>query len=314
MTDVLLGQGGVTSAGWHSIESFYRCEKEYQFQHVRKIKLPTAETPDYFAVGIFFHAARAKWFSLRCVRTTETRTAVMEAIDEARETLDIPATDDAVRRAQELIGMYMDHWSTRLLPRPEAAEYLLGPSALHLDDVPYSKLHVTARLDDVSYYPDAQGLWIGEGKTTSGSIADCVKQYELHGQILLQAALWRVAPQGEARFGPIAGVMLDIVKKPYGKEKAQFARHALHINPKQLDWFVENLRGMRTNATNMTWDMKPVRNVTQCTRLVGRMRAVCPYRELCRHGKTASIHYTMEDGSSLLDWKPSPGQATPPWE
>ena len=193
---VLLGEGGASGLGWSNIESFLRCGKEFQLKVIRGIGTPQAVTPDAFAVGGLFHAGRAYWFSTRFDSSPETWAAVREVVRKDAGAWNLPITSEAETRALELLLAYMNHYALREHPDPIAAEYMLDATELSLGDQATLR---TTRLDDVSRYPEAGGqLCIGEAKTTSESVAECIKQYTLHGQIMLQALLWRKHPNGEA--------------------------------------------------------------------------------------------------------------------
>lgn len=312
--EVLLGDasGGATSAGYHHIESFLRCAKEFQYAQVRGIHEPRAQVPDHFAVGQLFHAGRARWFSLRHALGADAWAKIQDAVKAAAVENKLPVSLNAEQRALALLNEYVDFWSKRPKPDPVAAEYFIGPSELVPGDPTSAR---TARLDDVSHYPESGGkLALGESKTTSTDVGDTINQYTLHGQPLLQIALWKMAPQGEAMHGPVAGVVLDVVKKPYGKDRCKFAREFIPVNDRVVAWFVKNLQRSLREASQITWDTDAPRNISACTRMVGRMRAPCPYRELCRFGRSASVKYVLRDGKSLLTWKPKPGETVPPWE
>lgn len=310
--EVLLGEGGPTEAGYHSIESMLQCPKKYQLQHVRGIRQPQHVESEAFAVGILYHAARAHWFALRFATDAKAWASIKETMRKAAMENKLPVTLKAEQRAFILIEQYAAFWLKRPRPTPVAAEYLLGPATILPND-PFS--FRTARLDDVSRYPEANGqLCIGESKTTSTSIDDTVNQYELHGQTMLQYVLWKMAPQGEAMHGPVAGIILDVAKKPYGNDKAKFGRTFIQITDHQIAWFVKSLGGYLRAAAGIDWDADAPRNVSACTYLAGRARVACQFRDLCRFGKSASIKYVLRDGNSLKSFKPSPGKTVMPWD
>lgn len=310
--DVILGKGGVSAAGWHKIESFLRCPKAYQYSQVRGIRTPATQTPDHFAIGIIHHAMRARWFSLRFADDAKTWTQLKLAAQEAAEEQELPVSADAIRKTESMFRLYMNHWLMRPRPDPLAAEYLVGPSPIFEGDPETAR---TARLDDVSRYPEAGGkLCLGESKTTSTSIGDTVNQYTLHGQPLLQALLWKHSPQGEAMHGPIAGIMLDIFKKPYEKQKPDFGRVFVPLNERVLDWYARSMAGYLRAAGKVDWDTEVPRNVQGCTYMAGRMRVTCEFRDLCLHGRSATGSYVLRDGSSLLAHKPEAGKEKMPWE
>jgi hypothetical protein len=310
---VLLGRGGPSEAGWHSIEDFLRCPKEYQFRHIRKIRTPISQVPDHFAQGLMFHAGRARWFALRFATSEKAWMSIKEATEREAEEQKLPVSLKAKQQVQALLTMYVDNYSRRPLPNPIAAEYKLGPAPMK-DGDPF-QLWRTARLDDVSHYPEAAGkLCIGESKTTSTSINDCLNQYQLHGQPLLQQVLWRNAQQGQAKFGAVAGIMLDIVKKPYGKDRAQFARVFVPVSDWTVKWYVRSMQGYLRAAAAVSWDADAPRNVSACTRLIGRGRIPCEFRDLCQEGGSASSKYVLASGNSLKSHQPDVGMEKMPWE
>ena len=308
--DVILGKGGPSAQGWHKIQSFLQCPKKFQLQEVRKVSEPLASTPDHFAIGIMFHAGRARWFSRRFKNDEETWQSIADAVREAVEELDLPVSHRAEQMALKHLHAYVEHYSLRPLPDPVAAEYLVGPAPVVAGDTRFLR---TARLDDVSRYPEAGGkLCLGESKTTSTSAGDCVNEYTLNGQPLLQLILWKNSPEGEAKYGPVAGIMLDVTKKGYGKERPSFSRVFIDVNEDTLKWYADSLRDYLEVASTVDWDSVVPRNVTACTYLAGRMRVACQFRDLCRHGAAASGKYVLPGGKSLKDKAAWKGE-TPPW-
>lgn len=305
---------GATSAGWHHIEAAFRCLKEFQYAKVRGISSPQHETPDAFAIGQLLHVGKGRWFSKRFKSDEQTLESIRDEMLEYATRSKLPMSTKAQREALRYFTEYVEHWRVRARPDVLAAEYDLGPAPLQKGDGP--GLHRTARLDDVSRYPEAGGaLCIGESKTTSTSVPDCVNQYTLHGQPLLQAALWRLAPQGEAMHGPVAGVMLDVIVKGYGGKRSTFARMMLPITERAVTWYIKNMRATLTAVGNIDWNTDVPRNISACTRMVGRARIACPFRDLCLHGRSATARFVMgEKAESLLTWKPTDERRVPPWE
>jgi hypothetical protein len=312
LQEVIVGPSGPTSAGWHSIESGFRCEKEYQFQHVRKVAQPQYQLPDHFAVGSLFHAARARWFALRFATDAKAWESISDAVKKEAVGERLPVTLKAEQLTLNIFAQYMEHWSHRVLPTPMLAEYEVGPAPLEKGD-PFF-LWRTARLDDVSKYPDGgKDLWIGEAKTGSDSVSSIINTYELHGQPLLQLILWKMSPQGEAKHGPVKGVMLDAVQKGYGGDKCAFGRQGIVVTEHSLTWYIRSFKAKLRRLAQIDWDTDVDRNISSCIRAVGRGKFPCPYRDLCKFGKSASTNFVM-DGQSLLKWLPSPGKAVAPWE
>lgn len=290
---------GATPKGWHSIEAVVRCEKEHQFANVRGIQ-KVGEPGDALGIGLILHAGRAVWFESQFAEWDTIQPALKLAL--AKEAADNPRfiSPETLEKGLTLFKAYVESWSKRLRPVNVAAEYNLGPSAI--DGSSDETLERTARLDDVSRYPEdgSKLLWIGECKTSSVGAYDVVNQYELHGQPVLQYTLWKVAPQGEAMHGPVAGVMLDVVQKGYGGKPPTFSRHPLMFDKHLIEWFVPELIKKIRRQGEITWTGYAERNVHACTRMYGNRRVACPYRELCKHGKTATINYRMSNGDSLL--------------
>lgn len=311
--EVIVGESGPSQAGWHSVQDFLTCMKEGQLRHVRGIRKPLANNPDYFSIGSALHAGRARWFTLKFATDEKAWVSIQDAVRKELEAQKLPTSLKAEQDAMKYLQEYVDHWSKRPKPTPIATEYLIGPAPVQPND-PFF-FYRTAKLDDISKYPEAGGaLCIGETKSTSTTVNDCINQYTLHGQTLLQLVLWKSAPQGEATFGPVQGIMLDIIKKGYGNERSGFARQFLPITDISLAWYRKSMAGYLRAISQIDWNADAPRNITACTRLVGRARVACEFRELCQHGRSASIKYVLRDGESLLTWKPTDERKVPPWE
>ena len=303
LTDVILGEGGPSEYGYHQISSFLSCNKKFQYEKVRGIRKPMAQTPDHFAIGQLFHAGRAHWFAQRFDTSAEAFERCKAAMQKAAEENKLPVTIDAERTALRYLQEYIDHYSIRPLPDPIAAEYLVGPT--ELDGVGTLR---TARLDDVSRYFEAGGkLCIGESKTTGADIGTTINEYTLHGQPMLQALLWELSSQGAAQFGPVDGVMLDIVQKGRGGERCKFARVVVPIKRRVLDWYRENLVKALRAAANVTWESSEPRRITSCTEMHGGARVACTYRDLCINGAEAAMDYVTTDGQYLDQVRPVNG-------
>lgn len=308
MTDTPKPPPGPSVAGWHQISSIFDCHKKYQLDQVRRIRpAGQVQTPDALAIGLMIHAGRAEYFAGKC---HDDCIAAM-AIEASRQPL--PCGEDAMQRAYALFDAYVEHWQNRPPVKTLAAEYEIGPAPLVPGD-PFFKYR-TARLDDVSEYPEAgSGLWIGEAKTTSAGIGEVTSEYTIHGQTLMQAALWKTAPQGEAKHGPIQGIMLDVMVKGYGSRRPTFGRVPIHITDRMIEWFRNTLRSRLQTAAAIDWNSVTERNPAGCTKMIGRARVPCPYRELCIHGEKAAFAYEFEDGRGLHEWKPSDGKVAAPWD
>lgn len=306
---------GPSLAGWHKVESGFRCYKEYQYEHIRGVTNPKASTPDPFTIGQLMHYGKAHWF-LHGFPTGEKKLAqIRDAMLAKALEAKLPMSIDAQRRALRYFTEYVEHWRVRPRPKVVAAEYDLGPVALRETDELSPFLRRTARLDDVSYYPEGGNrLFIGESKTTSTSAADALAQYQQHGQPLLQLLLWKAAPQGEKKHGPVGGVMLDVIVKGSGERPSTFSRVPLPITQRQLDWFEVNFRHTLRILNKLDWNSNAPRNITACTRMYGRARVTCPYLKLCQHGRSATGDYVLPGGKSLAAWKPNGEQEVPPWE
>lgn len=307
----LWNEGGASGAGYSELEPYLRCPKEYQYAKVRQITKPTAQTPDYFAVGAFVHAGRARWLASGQSLGDEVWAAIRADIDTTRAGLPLPCSEQSVAASLKFIQEYIDHWSVRERPKIVAVEHMLGPVDL-LDGVDSAR---TARLDDFGFYPEAGGaLAIGECKTTNGSIGDVANQYTLHGQPALQRLLWDAAPQGAATWGTVSGMVLDVIKKGYGGKRCEFSRIFVPHDPRVQLWAKSTLAKATIAKNALRWDSDAERRITSCTRLIGKARVACDYRDLCQTGRAAAGGYIFSDGRSITDWKPSDGQLVAPWD
>lgn len=310
--EVIVGPSGATEAGAHSVMDGIGCQQEYQFRHIRHIREPQRVTPDHFAVGSQLHAGKARWFSTGFGTDAKSWASIQMAMRQEMDNEKLPVSQCALQMGERYMKEYIAYWGERPKPTPIACEYKLGPTPLEPGD-PFFTWR-TARLDDVSKYPEALNkLCIGETKTTSDSINGVINKYTLHPQILLQMVLWKNDPNGEAKFGPILGVMLDIIKKGYGEEKSKLARHFIPVPQHAMTWFPRTLKAHLRILAQIEWDSDVIRNPTRCTRQEGRALIACEFRDLCLSGKNAASKYVLGKGESLLSWRPSLGKTRPPW-
>lgn len=287
-------EGGPSGLGFSELKSVI-CDKMYQYEHVRKIYKPTAQTPDYFAEGSFVHAGRARWFAEKQSLSAGAWQKIVDDVDKTRTTLPLPCSDMAVRNALRYLTEYIEHYSVRPKPNIAAVEHLLGPFKLEGDNS-----ERTARLDDWGFYEEAGGLAIGECKTTT-TLTDTLAEYTLHGQPVLQRILWDIAPQGAAMYGPAKGHILDVIQKGLGGKKCQFMRVFLPIPDRVLAWGKRTLISMLKRRALIGWDTDTERNFAGCTQLSGRARIPCQFQNLCMYGEAAALEYAFKDGTGLTE-------------
>lgn len=304
-----MNKSGASSEGWHEIDALFRCEWEWVARNLRGI-VPSGqtETPAPLAQGLVVHAARAEWFTHGFRTDADSQARILAAARAEGAKQQLPITPDDEQAALRIFAAYQNHWQYMPKPTVKHVELEIAPTEV----VPgYTR---TARLDDVSEYPEAGGaLCLGEAKTTAGRFDDLVAFYEMHGQPLLQDLLWRKSVQGAAALGPIAGVMLDIIGKPGRQRKGfEFARVLIPINDHMREWFERALMAKLERRKELVASAKPARNPTSCIRHHASLGYAirCPYRDLCQHGRAATGGYQLADGSSLLDYKGDEA----PWE
>ena len=307
-TEVLIGDSGATSDGSTKTGTAERCEKKFQYQYVRQVYVPRAKNPKHFSVGAIFGATRAAWFTTKFATNKKAWLYIRHAAQREAERQRLPVDPKDEAYAIALFEMYMEHWLKFPLPRPKAVEYKVGP---------HPKLLLTGSLDDLSEYPQsAYALAIGECKTTAGDIATSIKEYEFHTQTLQYQALYLLGHYGNDKhpYGPVAGTVLDITKKPEGKKKAAFHREFIEIPRQAVVTFIRTNSVRMARVAKMTWDDEALRSY-QCTYQAGRARVDCEYKKLCMHGASATGGYVLGDsGKSLRSHKPKDGQRKMPWE
>jgi hypothetical protein len=311
--EVLEGVSGPTSAGSSNTSLIFRCPKYYQYQIVRKISVPAARNPPQFTVGNVFGAMRQKWFARKFDTSAKTMRKCFDAATEEAEKAKLPCKPEDVAFGRLLFDQYVQHYSIRPKPRPLAVEYEMTAEL----GGAFESMR-TAKPDDIGYYPEAGGaLVMADAKTTSLDPGTLVREYELHVQPLQYFAVYRLAENGEAKWGPLKGLILDIVKKPDFKggkdKKAKFYRPFIEYRQETVDEFVRSVTGYLTAASKIDWDSAP-RRTYQCVKQYGRMLVDCPYKNLCRFGKSAAGGYVMENGRRLMTHKPEAGKESMPWE
>lgn len=312
MIETQFNEGGASGLGYSEIEPYLRCPKEYQLKAVRGIRRTSDTTPGYLALGTFVHAGRARWLASKQRTDDATWQAIIADVRKAREELEKPCDDETENTAMRYLQEYVEHWSVRPKADIVAVEHLLGPVSLDGSDDPL--MNRTARLDDFGIYQEAGGMAIGECKTTSTSVADCVNQYTLHGQPILQKILWDMSPQGAPVYGSTRGTILDVIVKGYGGKRCKFARVFIETTARSQAWWLKGLIQTLKLRNQVDWNSNETRNVNNCTRLIGRGRVACEFRDLCQHGRGAAIDFSLKDGTPLINWKPTEGQLVHPWD
>jgi hypothetical protein len=298
-------------AGWHSIAEGFLCEQSWVFRELRKVRKLVKKGGSHFAVGTLFHAGRAAWFKGGFKPFSEVIVFKM-AEDEEKETYSAQEKEGA----HALLQDYMEHWAKFSKPRVLAVEHTFRADLFKAT----GKLGLfgrrTARLDDLSVYPEAGNrLAIGEAKTTSEPISKVITEYgPTHGQILMQAAVVKGDPAAR-KYGPLSGVVLDVVRKKYNKSGggivgAECARHFTPHYTHALSWFSENLRLLASRLSVIDAKGVGLRNHTACQRPrrgeFGTNFYECEYATLCAHGKTGASEYIYGEKASSLT-------TAPPW-
>ena len=208
--------------------------------------------------------------------------------------------------ALETFEGYVDYWSKRPTTEVLAIEYPFEPRLLAPNAPEWAKR--TARVDSIERWRGK--TWIGEAKSTSSAPGRVADTYALHGQILLQMTLW--GDDETERFGPLAGVLLDVMVKPQGKKPARGSERIpieLKDCEQALKWFRKDFVTWQMQTAMIDWNATVERRLV-CQRNYGP----CEFRPLCLRGRAGSMRYALPDGSKLHEWKPSPGKEVPPWE
>jgi hypothetical protein len=295
-----------TAKGWSNIEpGAAHCWKEYQFARVRRMLLRGEEVPMHFAVGLYMHAARAQWLNDKYSGDLWKKQirAFRDAWDAKYPRRPMPQR--ALGIAEKTFEGYVKHW--KLLPKPEvlAVEYELEPRGLTKEAPEWAWRG--ARLDSVERWRG--NIYIGECKSTSESANAVMDNYALHGQPLLYMALW--SKKEVERFGPLKGLLYDVVKKATDTDAARcYPRAVLAVDAVQhaLSWFRKDFTTWVMQSSLIDWNASPERRLN-CTRPYGP----CSYRDICTKGRDGALGYEFEDGTPVIKWKPEPGKEVPPW-
>lgn len=297
---------GHSGMGWHQIEPFTRCPKEYQYARVRKIRPHQPCLPEPLGVGLLLHAARAQWLYDDRAKTSPWREAMHAYAKVIENEEHQKLSGGAFTIAERHFLGYVDYWSKRPTTKVLAVEHQLELRGLGADFPAWA--HRTARLDSIEKHMGK--TWIGEAKSTSGSAHQLADTYMLHGQILLQVALW--GEKETAQFGPLAGVLIDPIIKSRGKAPSSGAPRIeipIHTMGHALFWFKRDFKMWVMQASMIdrnSWvERRPV-----CMRPYGP----CSYRDLCLGGRRAANQYVDEHGKALTQWQPSDEQRVEPWE
>lgn len=295
---------GATAYGWHQIEPFTICPKEYQYRRIRGIQQRAPFLAEPLAVGLLLHAARAQWFYDK--RKGDTWREAMLEYRRLEEAEGVRMAPSALHTAVLTFEAYVDYWSIRPKPEVLAIEHEIKPRALVKDAPQWSWRG--ARLDSVERWRGK--TWVGELKSTTSAPSRVTDIYTLNGQTLLQAALW--GEEETKKFGPLGGILLDIMVKPTGKKKARAVpRVPLHIDQMQhaLKWFRKDFSTWVMQSSLIDWNASVERRPV-CMRTYGP----CDFRSMCLRGRAGSNAFVLRDGTPVSAWQPSPGKEVPPWD
>lgn len=292
---------GASEKGWHEIEPFVRCPQEYKFRRVLQLRQKAPFMADALSTGICVHAARAQWLHDK-YKGDDWRRAIAVAV-KAHEDAGQPLAPAASAVALDCMQAYVNHWSLRPKPIPLAVEYTIAPRALTPDAPTWTWR--SARLDSIERYRGK--VWIGECKTTSAHAGQVERRYRLHGQLLLQCALW--GDEENQRFGPLAGILLDVIVKPSGKRPAKAcARIPVPLSEltPAIEWFKRDFPQWIMQASLIDWNTRPQRRPTACEN--------CDFNHICRKGRAGTAGFIFPDGSKVSDWTPTEERTLPPWK
>lgn len=300
---------GSSGKGWHEISPAFPCPKEYQFARIRQIQQRSVVLNDPLSIGLVFHAGRAQWFYDN-YKGDLWRERMAEFVKEWNEREDKNLAPCALPIATECMEEYVRYWSVRPKGEVLAIEYELKPRPLCPEQAKPDMAWTwrSARLDSIERWRGK--AWIGECKTTSDHPGRVKDLYLLNGQVLLQLALW--SEEETAKFGSLGGVLLDIIKKPSGKNRAKaFPREAIPIESVQhaLRWFRKDFPRWVMQCSSIQWNDHVERRPV-CVRKFGP----CTYRNLCLKGKAGALNFVFPDGSPIYKWAPTPGREVAPWE
>lgn len=295
---------GATFKGWHQIADFTKCPKEYQFAKVRGIRQKVPFLSEPLSIGLLVHAARAQWFYDE--KNGDVWREAMVEFYRQSEQQGSRLHPDALPIATACFEEYVNHWSIRPTPDVLAIEHELEPRPL----VPNAPEWTWrgARLDSVEKWRGK--IYVGEMKTTATGQHRVHDIYLLNGQTLLQAALW--GPKEVERFGPLEGVLLDILIKPSGRRGPRCAaRIALTVAQMAhaLSWFRRDFTTWVMQSSLIDWNSTVERRPV-CMRSEGP----CQFRSVCLKGRAGSNMFVLQDDTPVADWKPKDGQHVPPWE
>lgn len=289
---------GASAKGWHSIQPFTICAKEYQLARVRGISQRSPYQPLHLGTGAILHVARAQWLNDE-YKLDLWRDAVDKYIVEAEAHAGKPFDPASKLVAVETFDAYVSYWQHRPKLRPLAVEHEVNG------------FNRTARLDSVEG-DEAGGAWVGEFKSTSKGVSSVTDMYLLNGQTLLQALLCRGSKDFSDTFGEFKGILLDPLKKPSGRQPAvAYPRVRLPVSQMEsaLKWFERDLPTWVEAAERTDWNSVVVRSPV-CQRAYGP----CEFKDLCLLGKGAAHLYETKDGKTLSNWEPSDGKTVAPWD
>jgi len=309
--------GGPSSGGLssHTMSTYQKCPRRAYYAHVMGVT--KRKVPDYFAFGTLFHACLAYRYMYGAERTFEPCDVVAQA--------GAPGMAGDVRKlvAGQIDKFAEEEWKTWVVMGVETNLTSHIPCRVGKKTM---KVPVVGRADIILGLKDAlephpgygkpyaNGVYLGDWKTTSAATYDLITGYGMDFQFLVYDAIYALGGYADV-YGPLRGTMITLAKKQKRNLSSElYQRITAPIPNSQLEEFIEgelrplagDFYGMLTRADRDDKSIWGQRH-TQC---VGRWGA-CPYFDLCDGQTIDTAAGLVVDPARIMDpnkWADAPRQ------
>jgi hypothetical protein len=258
--------GGASGRGWSSWEKAQRCLYLYKHTIVDGVR---GEPSAALETGAAYHAFVAVHREALIDTGAPVEMATSEQLRDAL--LHVGASTAAVMEAWRLHESYVSRYEVDYLV-PLAVEYLAAtPDGTF-----------TCRFDEIAHVPEAApgvlpGTWIVERKTTARFDSSSTA-WANDGEVLGQIMVYQAVKRDEQGFGPLQGVIVDLVSKT---KTPDFMRVIVPAQAWQIEAHAADLKFWRAQV-----------GLCEALNVWPRSRAGC----IGRYGKCALYDHCATEG------------------
>ena len=230
LADLIL-TGGSAGKGWSRYQTLQRCPRAFQLTYLNGPRDSGGTTMSGLTTGSGFHALAAAYY-------TDGKVLALQFWDAIKNQNIDPILSEEVER---IFNGYLDHY--------DGVDYIIP---LAVEQTVVSDIYgwscrydLIARIDDppLGVFP---GIWAIDHKCMAIFDEPTLNGWDLDGEITGEATFWAGSPM-EEKYGPLQGVMLNIVGKQ--KKPQKFHRTWMNYSKERQERHIANLQYWETVET-----------------------------------------------------------------